>query len=365
MKKILIIAGGLQFGGAERFAANIIEYAPEGEFSFDYLIFEGLGDAFAPGIEAKGGRILSMPSPSTGYVAYMKRLGQLMDENHYDAVHSQTQFNSGINLWVAKRHGVPIRIAHSHTTAHEHKISRVRQLYEDVMRRMIRRNATHCCACGVQAGEWMYGKHPFTVIRNGIDADRFAFAEEKRKEIRQQYHISGDCFVIGHSGTLSALKNQEFLIRLLPKIQKIKPNAVLMLLGTGKDEIKAKLLSAAEECGAAASVIFTGAVMNVSEYLSAFDVFAFPSLREGTPLALLEAQTNGLPCVISDVIPSDAQVTDLVTALGLYDTDAWNSAIVMSRRSRPEQYAEQFRAIGWDIRTANEALYNIYRGARS
>lgn len=360
MKKVLIICAGLQFGGVERFVTNIIKFAPESEFQFDYLVFDGLGDAFVPEIEEKGGRVISIPSPQHGYTRYVKKLGALIDENHYDVVHSHTQFNSGINLWVAKKHGVPIRIAHSHTTAHENAVSRKQLLYEKLMRKMILKNVTLRCSCGVDAGKWMYGDKPFTVIDNGIDTELFAYNEDSRQHIREAYHIAHEAFVIGHSGTISKLKNQAFLIRLLPEIRKLKGNAELMLIGTGNEEEKKHLIRLASETGMTEYVHLIGAVLNVNEHLSAMDVFAFPSLREGTPLALIEAQANGLPCVISDTIPQDAAVTDLVIPLSLNDEAAWINQISGASRQYPQKYKEIISQSGYDARKAYQKLFDFY-----
>lgn len=362
MKKVLIICAGLQFGGVERFAANIIKFAPADEFQFDYLIFEGLGDAFAPEIIDRGGRVITIPSPQHGYRSYIKKLGSLIDENRYDVVHSHTQFNSGINLWVAKKHKVPVRIAHSHTTAHENSISAKQRFYENAMRRLIKKSATHFCSCGVEAGRWMYGDHPFVVIPNGIDTDLFAYNEQARDTIRKQHKIAADTFVIGHSGTIYPLKNQEFLIHLLPEIRKIRENTELVLVGTGSEDNRNKLHSLVKELGLEKYVHFAGAVLNVNEYYSAFDVFAFPSLREGTPLALLEAQANGLPCVISDAIPQDAIETDLVTQLSLDDEKVWIEQLTKAGRNNPISYSEIMKKSEFDAQMAYQKLFELYRG---
>ncbi len=361
MKKILIICGSLQFGGVERFAANIIRYAPQDEFVFDYLIFEGLGSAFAPEIESKGGRIITLPRPSSGYFHYIDLLLKLMKKNRYDAVHSHTQFNTGLNLWAAKIARVPVRIAHSHTTAHEHKVSVVKRIYENAMRYLIRRCATHQCACGEDAGHWMFGNSPFIVIHNGIDADAFQFSEINREKIRRMYDIPDSAFVIGHTGILCELKNQELLIRVFPDILKMKKDAFLLLVGRDQNNYQEYLESIGKECGIKEKVIFSGAVMNVNEYLSAFDVFAFPSLREGTPMSLIEAQANGLPCVISNRIPPDAVITSLVKSVSLEDWGQWVSALCESGRTDSEQYASFLESAGYGVYSAMEPLYQIYR----
>ena len=365
MKKVLIIAGALHIGGAERVAANISKYAPEGEFEFHYLVFDGYENVYGPEIEARGGKVISVPSPSRGYLRYCSTLARLIRENGYAAVHSHTQFNSGLNLAVAKRCGVPLRIAHSHTTRTEHRVSLRQRSYEQVMRWLLRGASTHLLACGEEAGKWMFGDKAFSkrgdVIKNGIDTASFAWSETNRESSRQRFGIPANAFVIGHAGTLLPLKNQEYLIRLLPGIRKRINDAVLLLLGAGEASEELRLRELARSLGTEDAVIFAGGVSNVNEALSAMDVFAFPSLREGTPLALLEAQVNGLPCVVSDRIPPDAFLTELVRPLPLEDETAWIDAICGAARAGSQRWAERLAGQGYDCRSALEPLYWIYR----
>ena len=354
-------------GGAERVAANISTNAPEGEFEFHYLVFEGHENVYGREIEARGGKVLTAPVPASGYRAYVRKLRELIKENRYDVVHSHTMFNSGINLGVAKLMGVPVRIAHSHTTKTEKRVSRSQKLYERFMQKAILWSATDLLACGVEAGEWLFGAKAFAkrgrVIRNGIDTDAFAYSEGDRSAIREKYGIPSDAFVIGHAGTLLRLKNQEFLIRMLPKIRETIPNARLMLLGRGEEAELERLKRAAKECGVTEAVLFCGGVMNANECLSAMDVFAFPSLREGTPLALIEAQANGLPCIISDRIPDDAILTDLVQPLPLDDEAAWRKALTNAKRVDPKRYSLKIEDAGYSNKTAYAPIYSIYREA--
>lgn len=365
MKKVLVIAGALHIGGAERVAANLSKYAPEGEFAFDYLVFDGYENFYGPEIEAGGGRVISISSPGKGYLRYFRRLTELIRKNHYSVVHSHTQFNSGLNLAAAKLCGVPIRIAHSHTTKTERRVSLPQKLYEGAMRVLLRRTATHFLACGEEAGVWMFGRKAFSrrgqVIKNGIDVSAFAYSSENRSKSRNAAEIPQDAFVIGHAGTLLPLKNQEFLIRLLPQIKTKKSGAILLLLGAGTEEEKNRLEDIAASCGVMDSVVFAGGVSNVNEYLSTMDVFAFPSLREGTPLALLEAQANGLPCIISDRIPRDAYLTDLIQPHSLDKPSEWIDSICNAERRQPGKYADIISKLGYDSAKAYAPAYDIYR----
>ncbi len=352
-------------GGAERVAANISLYAPKNEFEFHYLVFEGYDNVYGPEIEKIGGRIITVPPPSSGYSAYIKTLSRLIRENHYCAVHSHTMFNSGINLLVAKACGVPVRIGHSHTTKTETRVSIAQKSYEWIMRKMILWSATDLFACGVEAGKWMFGIRAFYsrghIIHNGIDTDAFAFSDEKRRRIRAQYGFTTDDLVIGHSGTLIPLKNQEYLIRLLPDLLRQNPHVRLMLLGAGDESEKSRLAQLSADLHVSERVTFCGGVMNANDHLNAMDVFAFPSLREGTPLALIEAQANGLPCVISDHIPDDAALTDLITVVSLAKKDVWTHSLLEAKRSRSEQYAEVIASAGYSITSSFDQLYKRYR----
>ena len=358
----------MQLGGAERVAANISICAPAEEFEFHYLVFEGYDNVYGPEIELHGGKIITVPSPSSGYLEYIKSLFALFRENRYYAVHSHTMFNSGINLLIAKLNNIPVRIAHSHTTRTETHVSLVQKAYELIMRGLILYSSTDLYACGVEAGKWLFGSHQFYkrghVIHNGIDTEAFMYSTENRSTIRALYGISDDELVIGHSGSLIPLKNQEFLIQLLPDILRLNPKTRLMLLGAGDKAEAQRLMSIAQKLQVTEHVIFCGGVLNVNEHLSAMDIFAFPSLREGTPLALIEAQANGLPCIISEQIPDDVMLTDLIHVVSLSKQKEWVNCILNSCRFRPQEYSAQIVQAGYSLKTSFIPLYSRYRGER-
>lgn len=364
MEKILVIPGGLQIGGAEKVAADICCYAPNDEFEFQYLVFEGNENVYGPEIEKHGGKVFYWPTPSTNYAKYVRDLNKLMKEQCYSAIHSHTMFNSGINLLIARKNKIPVRIAHSHTTKTEKRVSLFQKIYEILMRVFICMFATHYFACGNAAGEWLFGKKAFSkkgrVIRNGIDTQIYSFSEESRTKIRAELKIN-DCFVVGHSGTLIPLKNQKFLISLMPEVLKHKPNAVLVLLGDGDPEQIDAIKKAIAEYHMESHVILCGGVPNVYEYLNAFDVFAFPSLREGTPLALIEAQTNGLPCIVSDCVPRDVYITDAIKFLSLQEKDAWVRAICSADRAAFLGNDILVSDKGYDVHKTYAPIYKAYR----
>lgn len=355
--RILILCTDLNIGGAQTVAANISKYAPE-HLHMTYLVFRDTPGDYEQAILDRGHRVLHWPSPSGRLAGFFLELLQLLRREHFDAVHCHNMFNCGPVMLAARLARVPVRISHSHTTREERRESLVRTLYRRAMQLLIRTCSTDFWACGREAGHVLYGQSWFdrrgVIIANGIDQSVFAFREDLRREIRRSYGVS-DRYVIGHAGHYVEVKNQKFLIECMPGILALRPDAVLLLFGDGPD--RAMLEQTIRQLGLADRVRLMGNAPGMGRILSAFDVFAFPSLFEGTPLSLLEAQTNGLPCVISDRIPDDAVVSELVTALPLQDPAQWVRAIAAAERPR-DPGAVRIRYP--DVRESMQMMYRVY-----
>lgn len=359
-RKVLLIAASLRIGGAEKVAADIGLYADPQKYIIHYVVFGDDIGAYEPELEARGCKIFHLPQPSDSYRAYMKNLKKLICTYRYDVIHAHTMFNIGWAMLAGKLYGVPVRVSHAHSALEEHRSIKVR-LYEAAMRFLILTCATDYIACGVKAGERLYGKKAFkkkgTLILNGIDTQGFAFDEQRREVFRKGLGLD-DKFIIGHAGHLAEVKNQSFLLNLMPEILKRQPQAYLLLLGEGED--RPVLEQKIHELHLEDHVRMTGNVRNMPDYLNAMDVFAFPSLYEGMPLSIIEVQSNGLPCVISDKVPKDVFLTDLLRPLPLNDQSAWVDAICSAKRETPEKYAAQMRQSGFDADTAMQKVYAIY-----
>lgn len=364
MKKVLIVVGKLYIGGAERVCRNIGIFADPDRFQIDYLVFGETVGAYEPELLEKGCRIWHIASPGEGYRKFWRKLKSLIRENRYDVVHCHTMFNSGIVLRAAKACGVPVRIAHSHSIRGPEKRRVIQNIYEKTMRRWILRDATHYIGCGQAAGEWLFGEKAFrkrgTVLLNGVELDRFAWDPAVRERIRTELGWE-NCFVIGHAGHLAQVKNQRFLIELMPELLKRRPETRLLLLGDGED--RPMLEQTVLELGLENYVSLPGNVENVNEYLNALDVFAFPSLYEGMPLAIVEAQANGLPCVLSDRVPRDVYLTNLLLTLPLGDAAQWISALLAAERRSPEGYLPLLKLGGFDVMASMNKIYALYMDA--
>lgn len=358
---ILEISAKLNIGGAQAVAANICKYADE-TMRFYYVVFGDDVGEYEKDIISRGHTVIHMKSPKGNVLRYCKSLTELMKKEKIDVVHSHTMFNCGFVMFAGWLAGVPGRISHSHTINDDAKSTFFRKQYKNLMRLLMKRFGTDWCACGISAGNILYGEKWFnqhgTVIRNGIDVDRYKFDDDIRKQIRNQYSIDNK-FAICHIGHYVTVKNQVFLIRMMKPLLESKPDAVLLLFGEGED--RELLKKEIENLGLEKSVFLMGNVNNISEILSAMDVFVFPSLFEGTPLALIEAQTNGISCVISDAVPEDACITENVIKLSLQDDiNNWINAVLNARRNDPLDAVNQVSQNYGTIMTSMQTLYSIF-----
>ena len=355
---VLEICAKLNIGGAQLVAANISRYAPE-DIKVNYLVFgDEIGD-YEEEIVARGDHIIHHEPPRGKALSFLRDLTELMKKEKYDVVHCHTMFSSGVCMLAAKRAGVPGRICHSHTAKDDAPRTFKRKIYRRLMRWLMHSCSTDYLACGIDAGRELYGRkwfdHHGKVIKNGIDVGRFRFSETTAHEMRKQYGLEGK-FVIGHVGHYVAVKNQSFLLTLLPQIQRIQPNAVLLMFGEGTDREKLEELIKENHLESTAKLM--GNTRDVNQVLSAFDIFVFPSLFEGTPLALIEAQANGLPCVISDNIPKDACLTRLIKRIPLDNRNDWIEAITTAKRDFDTDWAEE---ISRGYETVDSSMNELYK----
>ena len=360
-KKVLVIAAKLHIGGAEKVARDIAFYADPERYEFHYLVFGDEVGAYEQQLLAKGCQVHHMAEPSEGYPAFLRSMWKLLKAHQYDVVHAHNMFNCGLTMMMAKLAGVPVRVAHSHS-ALINGGGVVKKVYEAVMRFLILTCSTDLVGCGVKAGQRLFGEKTFArrgnLILNGIDVAAFAYDENKHTAIRAELGAQ-DCLILGHAGHLLEVKNQSFLLDLMPLVLEKMPDALLLMLGEGPD--RPMLEQKIRDMKLEDHVVMTGNVTNVADYLSVMDVFVFPSLFEGLPLSILEVQANGLPCVISDSVPEDVFLTDLLCPLSLkQEKEAWLEAILAAHRGDTQKYNCQLRDSGYAVEAAMGKIYAIY-----
>jgi len=208
--------------------------------------------------------------------------------------------------------------------------------------------------------EYTFGKKGSSnvhILHNGVDLRVFHYDVEGRKSIREEFSLN-DKFVIGHIGRLHKQKNHEYLLKVFCEIRKQRPDAILMLVGIG--ELEESIRKRIRELEIEPYVIFTGLRFDIPQLLSAMDVFVFPSFHEGLPNTVIEAQSTGLPCVISDAITKEADITGLVKYIPLnISPTEWASVAISVSDTLRRETAKEFRASGFDIESVSKEILKV------
>ena len=355
--RVLHVVTYMGRGGLETMIMNYYRYIDRSKIQFDFLVHRQFRADYDDEIESLGGRIYRLPQLIPWSYSYKKALNQFFaDHPEYKIVHVHQDCLSSVILRAAKKHGIPVRIAHSHTSNQDKNLKYPIKLY---YRRQIPTYATHLFACGQEAGAWMFRSAPFQILNNAIDAKKYRYNPVQAKQIREELGIPAGSFVVGHVGRFVPPKNHSFLIDIFYEIQKEKENALLMLVGGG--DLRSEMESKVTSLGLSEKVIFTGVRSDIPELLQAMDVFVFPSLYEGLPVTMIEAQAAGLPCFISDKVPLECKITDLVTQIPLQaPTDKWAEQILAVRNPQRKDTYNEIVAAGFDIVQNVKWLQNFY-----
>ena len=356
MVRVLQVVTHMNRGGLETMLMNYYRQIDRTRVQFDFLTHRDYDGDYGEEIRQMGGKLYHLPVLNPFSVSYHKALGRFFDAHpEYQVIHVHQDCLSGVILRVAKQHGVKVRIAHSHGAS---QIRDLKYPVKLVYRHFIPRYATHLMACGEDAGRWMFCGAPFEILSNAIPAKEYAFRTERRNAQREKWQVQPDELLVGHVGSFTTPKNHSFLLDIFDEIQKQTP-AKLMIVGDGSQRpgIEEKI----RRLGLQDKVILTGLRSDVAELLQAMDVFVFPSLHEGLPVTLVEAQASGLPCLISDKVPIECAMTEAVQQLPLDDSPAvWaQKAISAAQIPRKDTY-EEIKAAGYDIAENAARLQKMY-----
>ena len=268
-------------GGVESVVMNYYRNIDKSKVQFHFICDEDSTDIPYEEIEKLGGKVIIVP-PYQKLFKYQKELYKVFKENNYKIVHSHINALSVFPLRVAKKAGVPIRIAHSHSTSNKKEWKK--NIVKNILRPFSKLYANKFFACTKHAGEWLFGKKiierkELNVINNAIDLKKFEFNEKTREDLRKELGIKEDTLIIGHVGRFMKQKNHEFLIEVFKELIKKNDNSILMLIGQGPllNDMKQKVRDLKIED----KVKFMGQVTDVEKYYNIMDVFLFPSIYEG------------------------------------------------------------------------------------
>ena len=357
MKKILIINTiGFDFEGISSVIVNYLSHMDRHGLEITFIAQPRISDQFK-GILEPLGTVAVLPDRKQDTRGYIKGLNGILKEKKFDVIHIHG--NSGtmaIEALLARACHVKKVIVHAHSTHTDHPA--INRVLTPVMKSL----STDLLACSAGAGKFLYGKG-FTVLNNAIDMQRFCFQRQARDACRKEWRLAEDDFVIGHVGYFMAVKNQSFLIDVFSEYHKTDPNARLLLVSDGPD--LEKIRQKASDCGIADAVIFAGRRGDVERLYCAMDIFVFPSLWEGLPLTLVEAQASGLPCLVSSHVTRDVACTDAMIYKDLSDgAAAWAKTVAGLKKTAASgnrnSVGDALKNKGFDIMTEAAKLRKIY-----
>lgn len=330
MVRILHIVPNMNMGGLETFIMNIYENIDREKIQFDFLEHYKEESAYDKRIEELGGKIYHFSFRNDKrIIKYIVSLNKFFRKHkEYKVIHCHMESVGSLVFFIAKLHGIKVRIGHSHTTSANNDL---KGFIKKIISKPFKYFTTINLACSTEAGKYLFGKKKFTVIPNAINMDVFKYNLEFRNNLRKEFNISDEKLVIGHVGRMDKGKNQLFLIDIFNNYIKVNKNALLVLVGAGED--KEKIINKIDEYKISDKVILTGIRRDVNKIYSMFDMFIFPSLFEGLPLTLIEAEVNGLNILASSSISKECVISNKIKFLNVFDTaDKWANEIVNSDR---------------------------------
>ena len=328
---------------------------------FDFAVDSAIEACFDREIESLGGRIFRI-GKSDNSPGYYVKLARIIRKNGYDFIHCHKNFKNMPVLITALFSGVKNRISHSHNT---YQMRGLKSVFSGLIRLINRKMANVYLACSVQAGICLYGKGlhdsgKIRVINNAMDLSRFEFNEKTRAEVRTSMSID-DKIVIGHVGNFVLAKNHVFLMDIFREIHRRNKKTVMLLAGGGRfmEEIKRRVT----DFGLNDDVVFLGSRDDVNRLYQAFDIMVYPSLNEGLAFVLLEAQASGLPILMSDVIPDEANATGMIEKLSLSKsagTWAEKAMEVLKNSKKRESKVRELAEKGFNIYKEAKKLEDLY-----
>lgn len=365
VKVLVIESTAFGYDGITSVITNYYKYQDYNKVQMDLVTINEISSSFNSILKQHYSQNFILPYRNSNPARYVIELTKIIKRGNYQIVHVHgCSATMAVEMFAVKLAGVKVRIGHSHNTKCDHMKA------DKMLRPFFSRLCNVGFACGKEAGDWLFPDKEFCIIKNGIDLEKYQFNKVIREEMRICNNLNGT-FVIGHVGRFSTQKNHEKLIDIFSQVSKDIPDTKLVLVGDG--ELRKEIEDRVQRENL--NVLFVGLSDEVEKWLQAMDIIVFPSLFEGLPLGLVEAQAAGLPCVLSDTISSDVAITDLVKFVKLEaPVRKWADEIEslqnrFDRYARNEYVKKQIRDAHFDIRANCEDLairYDklVYSGCR-
>ena len=367
--RILHILGNTQLGVAESRIMDLYRHMDRSVVQFDFVVHSKEEGYFNEEIRKLGGRIFRVPRFRVlNYFSYCRAWKKLLQE-HRDAdgrsefhmIQGHMTSTAAIYLPIARKCGIETTIAHARSAGVDKGLKGILTRF---LRRNLSKKADYLFTCSELAGISVFGKKAVDQGRtrflpNAIDCQKFAPDPLVREKIRRELGIE-NCYVIGHVGRFHYAKNHEYLLRVFAELVKRKTrDYVLLLLGEGSGMEDIRILS--RELGIGDKVYFLGNKSNVNDYYQAMDYFVYPSRFEGMPGTIVEAQTAGLRCLMSDTICKEVIATELVTTRSIReDPGLWADEIEQHLQYQRSSRVDEMKELGFDVHGQAVLMTDFY-----
>lgn len=341
IKVLMLVPNLFVANGVASFVMNYLRNLNHDEVQVDIASYKEGDSVYYAEVEAAGGKMFFLPGIKN-LPEHVKVCNKILSDGRYDIIHDNTLHISIPMMWCAKKAGVPVRILHSHNSKMGETPAKAfrNRFFLPVLRSL----ATNYAACSQLAGRAMFEDQGFTVIPNVIQTEKYRFDPTMRKSVRQKMNAT-DKFVVGTVGRLAEQKNPFFAIDVFKCLLKNVPNAEYWWVGSGP--LEKSVQDYVNQKGLSENVRLLGSRDDVTSLYQGMDVFFLPSLFEGLSIVTVEAQAMGLPCVVSDVIPPEAEYTELLKRCSLQDSiEAWvekirNTQIKKTERKQYQEYLSE------------------------
>lgn len=357
--RVLHFLNSLGNGGAESFIFNMYRNIDREAIQFDFVLRSRENNTvLIDEVNKMGGRVYIMPEfPKRPYANYKALKLFFKEHKEYKIIHVHANAMLYITPFLlAKKNNIHCRILHSHSTATQnHSLYRVIHRFN---RLFLKEYATYFFACGYEAAKWMFKENKFKIINNAIDTKLYVYNENLREKLRIEMRLE-DRFVVGHVGRFVEPKNHTYLIDIFKEIYDKNPKASLVLLGDG--ELLPNIREKVHRLNLQENVLFLGQRSDVADLLQVFDAFVFPSLFEGVPVALIEAQAAGLQCFVSNKVSDKVKITKLVNFLSIEEpTNVWANMILSESNYLREDMSIEIKKNDFDIKDNSRKMQEIY-----
>ncbi len=362
--KVLAVVCKLMPGGLENRLMDIIRNIDHNRVQIDIYTYQLQPGVYDEEVRSLGGKVYYNP-PLTAknmfwYVGYFCNF--LKKHPEYKIVHAHQDAWCTVFCKGAYKAKVPVRIAHSRTAISTKNIG---NFVKNIIKLPLKKYANYYFAVSSKAGQWLFGKKLYRLGKvqiwpNAIDPAKFYYDSAVRARMRTLNQWDGK-YVVMHVGNFTPPKNHPFILDIFTEVHKKDENSILVLVGDGKRDYIKSLIN---ERNLDTSVILLGSRNDVNELLQAADVFLFPSLFEGLPGALVEAQAAGLPCVFSDTIADEVHITPNISVLSLSQRkELWADEVLKYQTYQRKNTQEYIVAKGFDIHSLASKLCDFYEDA--